>query len=246
MNRRRVVLLPLALLTLTTALVAAVPAASRFSDMRWRSIGPFRGGRTVAAAGVPGQPNVFYIGVNNGGVWKTNDFGRTWHPDLRPRADRLDRRDRRRALQPQRHLRRQRRRPPPPRPLHRRRHLQVHRRRAVPGPTSASATDSRSRRIAVDPHSPDRLFVAVARTPLRTQRGARHLPLDRRRPHLSESPLPRPDTPAAWTSPSIPPTPRSSTPSSGRRPTVRGKTPTSTDREAGSSNPPTAARPGRG
>src|SRR5437868_12772275 len=48
--------------------------------MRWRMIGPFRGGRTVAASGVPGQPNVFYIGVNNGGVWKTDDYGRTWKP----------------------------------------------------------------------------------------------------------------------------------------------------------------------
>jgi photosystem II stability/assembly factor-like uncharacterized protein len=43
-------------------------------------IGPFRGGRTVGAAGVPGQPNVFYVGVNNGGVWKTTDAGRTWVP----------------------------------------------------------------------------------------------------------------------------------------------------------------------
>ena len=43
-------------------------------------IGPHRAGRTVGAAGVPAQPNVFYIGVNNGGVWKTNDYGRTWTP----------------------------------------------------------------------------------------------------------------------------------------------------------------------
>ncbi|HEY6953222.1 MAG TPA: glycoside hydrolase, partial [Bacteroidota bacterium] len=43
-------------------------------------IGPHRAGRTVGAAGVPSQPNVFYIGVNNGGVWKTNDYGRTWNP----------------------------------------------------------------------------------------------------------------------------------------------------------------------
>ncbi|MGI8745362.1 MAG: glycoside hydrolase [Bryobacteraceae bacterium] len=48
--------------------------------MQWRSIGPFRGGRTRTAVGVPGQPNVFYIGVCNGGIWKTNDFGRTWDP----------------------------------------------------------------------------------------------------------------------------------------------------------------------
>ncbi|GAC1446551.1 MAG: hypothetical protein NVSMB56_06310 [Pyrinomonadaceae bacterium] len=43
-------------------------------------IGPFRGGRTVGAIGIPDQPNVFYIGVNNGGVWRTNDFGHTWKP----------------------------------------------------------------------------------------------------------------------------------------------------------------------
>jgi photosystem II stability/assembly factor-like uncharacterized protein len=48
--------------------------------MQWRMIGPHRGGRTVGAVGVPQQPNVFYIGVNNGGVWKTTDFGRTWFP----------------------------------------------------------------------------------------------------------------------------------------------------------------------
>ena len=48
--------------------------------MQWRCIGPHRGGRTVGATGVPQQPNVFYIGVNNGGVWKTTDFGRTWVP----------------------------------------------------------------------------------------------------------------------------------------------------------------------
>ncbi|HEX3986005.1 MAG TPA: glycoside hydrolase, partial [Acidobacteriaceae bacterium] len=43
-------------------------------------IGPFRGGRTRAAAGVPDQPNVFYIGQVDGGVWKSTDYGRTWHP----------------------------------------------------------------------------------------------------------------------------------------------------------------------
>src|SRR4026208_836141 len=50
------------------------------SAMKWRMIGPFRAGRTVGATGVPGQPNVFYIGVNNGGVWKTTDYGQTWTP----------------------------------------------------------------------------------------------------------------------------------------------------------------------
>lgn len=51
-----------------------------FSGLQWRMIGPHRGGRTVGAVGVPQQPNVFYIGVNNGGVWRTDDFGRTWTP----------------------------------------------------------------------------------------------------------------------------------------------------------------------
>ena len=43
--------------------------------MKWRNIGPSRGGRTKAAAGHPSHPYTFYIGVSNGGVWKTNDFG---------------------------------------------------------------------------------------------------------------------------------------------------------------------------
>ncbi|HEV2984920.1 MAG TPA: hypothetical protein VGX46_11040 [Vicinamibacterales bacterium] len=51
-----------------------------YSDLRWRHIGPFRGGRTVGAAGVVQQANVFYIGVNNGGVWKTTDYGLSWAP----------------------------------------------------------------------------------------------------------------------------------------------------------------------
>ncbi|MGN6402559.1 MAG: WD40/YVTN/BNR-like repeat-containing protein [Flavisolibacter sp.] len=51
-----------------------------FDAMQWRMIGPHRGGRTIGAVGVPQQPNVFYIGVNNGGVWKTTDYGRTWFP----------------------------------------------------------------------------------------------------------------------------------------------------------------------
>jgi photosystem II stability/assembly factor-like uncharacterized protein len=51
-----------------------------YQSLRWRCIGPFRAGRTVGATGVPGQPNVFYIGVNNGGVWKTTDYGLTWRP----------------------------------------------------------------------------------------------------------------------------------------------------------------------
>ena len=50
------------------------------SILRWRNIGPYRGGRTRAIAGVPSQPNVFYMAPVNGGVFKSNDYGRTWQP----------------------------------------------------------------------------------------------------------------------------------------------------------------------
>jgi photosystem II stability/assembly factor-like uncharacterized protein len=49
-----------------------------FSELRWRNIGPMRGGRTRSAAGHPSHPYTFYIGVVNGGVWKTTDAGHTW------------------------------------------------------------------------------------------------------------------------------------------------------------------------
>jgi photosystem II stability/assembly factor-like uncharacterized protein len=51
-----------------------------FQELRWRSIGPHRGGRSLAVTGVPGQPEVFYFGSVDGGVWRTNDAGRTWNP----------------------------------------------------------------------------------------------------------------------------------------------------------------------
>src|SRR5436305_1505137 len=76
---RRAVLLAV-LFIATAATLSAQFDPSFYRELRWRSIGPFRGGRTVAAAGVPQQPNVFYIGVNNGGVWKTTDYGRVWVP----------------------------------------------------------------------------------------------------------------------------------------------------------------------
>src|SRR2546425_7062386 len=52
---------------------------SLYSGLRWRLIGPFRGGRINAVSGVPGQPETFYYGSVGGGVWKTNNAGRTWN-----------------------------------------------------------------------------------------------------------------------------------------------------------------------
>jgi photosystem II stability/assembly factor-like uncharacterized protein len=54
--------------------------ARLFQGLRWRSIGPFRGGRTLAVTGVRGQADVFYFGAVDGGVWRSNDAGRTWKP----------------------------------------------------------------------------------------------------------------------------------------------------------------------
>jgi photosystem II stability/assembly factor-like uncharacterized protein len=71
---------PLLLALIAPLLTAQTFSPANYAGLRWREIGPFRGGRTVGAAGIAGQPNVFYIGVNNGGVWKTDDFGRTWKP----------------------------------------------------------------------------------------------------------------------------------------------------------------------
>ncbi len=75
-NLRLITLLAMA----SSIAVAQSYDAKLFADMRWREIGPYRGGRTRALAGVPSQPNVFYIAAVNGGVWKTNDYGRTWNP----------------------------------------------------------------------------------------------------------------------------------------------------------------------
>ncbi|MEP6591714.1 MAG: glycoside hydrolase [Gemmatimonadota bacterium] len=60
--------------------VAQATDSGLFQELRWRMIGPFRGGRTKSAVGIPSQPNVFYIGATNGGVWKSSDYGITWKP----------------------------------------------------------------------------------------------------------------------------------------------------------------------
>lgn len=71
----------LCILAASAALHAAAPVdPSLFHELRWRSIGPFRGGRVLAVAGVPGEMSHFFFESVNGGVWETNDANRTWHP----------------------------------------------------------------------------------------------------------------------------------------------------------------------
>ena len=59
-----------------------------YSGMKWRMIGPYRGGKVNAVAGIPGDPGIYYFGSNGGGVWKTTDGGTVWKPifDTQPVA----------------------------------------------------------------------------------------------------------------------------------------------------------------
>jgi photosystem II stability/assembly factor-like uncharacterized protein len=72
----------LALLAISTAApsIVAAQSANVPAAMHWREIGPTRAGRARALSGVPSQPNVFYIGFDNGGVWRSTDYGSTWEP----------------------------------------------------------------------------------------------------------------------------------------------------------------------
>jgi hypothetical protein len=77
-------LLFVAALTAATALPAQAPLPttppldSVFAPVKWRSIGPFRGGRSNASTGVVGDPKTYYMGTTGGGVWKTDNMGISW------------------------------------------------------------------------------------------------------------------------------------------------------------------------
>ncbi len=75
-------ILPLAILAFAASgsAGAQIQLEKTYSSLSWRMVGPYRAGWATMAAGVPDHPNTFYFGAAGGGVWKTNDAGRTWHP----------------------------------------------------------------------------------------------------------------------------------------------------------------------
>src|SRR6195256_854623 len=84
MNQRRVlgftVVLYALLMVVHAGSVASQVNPDLFSGMKWRQIGPFRGGRVVAVSGVPGDSATWYFGGVAGGVWKSTNAGNTWQP----------------------------------------------------------------------------------------------------------------------------------------------------------------------
>src|SRR5689334_22284251 len=86
LSRRTTFLILALLLDIASTTFAQAPAATSspqslpFGELRWRLIGPFRGGRSLTAQGIPGQPATYYFGSVGGGVWKSTDAGMTWEP----------------------------------------------------------------------------------------------------------------------------------------------------------------------
>ena len=189
---RRIVL---AAAWLVAAMFASVPAQeparvspSLFADMKWRDIGPHRASRTVAVAGHRRQPHTFYMAAVNGGVWKTTDAGRTWVPifDDQPTGSIGSI-----AVAPS-----------DPNIVYVGSGEGLHRPDLSTGDGIYKSTDAgrtwtrlglndaqQIPRIDVDPRNANRLFVAALGHPVRAQRGARHLPIARRRQDLSEGAL---------------------------------------------------------
>ncbi len=218
--------------------------ALSFDAMRWRQIGPTRAGRARAVTGVPSQPNVAYAGFDNGGDLALHRLRRQLGPALRRPADHLDRRDRRLAVQSRHHLRGERRGDHPPRPVDRRRDVQVDRcREDVDAPRPArNADDRRGRGRPAQSRPPLR---CSSRTSVRSQSRARRLPLHRRRADVREGAVQGRVHERQRGDCSTRRIPTPSTPHSGssRRASSRGGA--SAMPGWGSSSRPMAARPGR-
>src|SRR5215470_8487902 len=86
MHKPRSFVLAFVSVALILAAIATLPASAQqidpglYNGLRWRMIGPFRGGRSNAVASIEGRPNVYYFGSVGGGVWKSTNGGETWEP----------------------------------------------------------------------------------------------------------------------------------------------------------------------
>ncbi|HUA22634.1 MAG TPA: hypothetical protein VMA54_00795, partial [Steroidobacteraceae bacterium] len=75
---RHVVLLSALSVALSAAIAAPVPTGKLTGALAWRSVGPYSGGRATTVAGIPDEPNVFFMGTAGGGLWETEDYGQSW------------------------------------------------------------------------------------------------------------------------------------------------------------------------
>ena len=162
----------------------------KFAGLQFRNIGPFRGGRVTAVAGVPGQPLTFYFGGTGGGVWKTTDGGASWTGLRQVLQDRLGGRARGGGLRSERGLRGDGRR------LHPRQRVGGRRRLEVDGrgkdvDLRGSERDTADSARARAPEEPGPRLRRSARARVRTEPRARHLPVAGRREDLEEGPLRR-------------------------------------------------------
>ncbi len=211
------------LLWASAPFLAAQPYdAALLSGLKWRMVGPFRGGRVLAVAGVSGQPNRFYFGAVGGGVWETRNAGRTWEPIFDSAAGRLDRRDRRRSLGFRACSTSE-----PARPTCARTSRTA---TACTDPDDGGRTWTHigleaTRQIGAHRRRPPRRKPRVrgrARPCLRPESRARRVSFARRRSHLVAGSSSRTPTPARSISPSTRPTRNGSSPRSGRRAGRRG------------------------
>ena len=149
------------LLSIAAAAQAASVDPLQFQELKWRSVGPFRGGRVLAVEGALDDPKRFYFGAVNGGVWRTDDAGRTWAPifdavnvgsigaiAVAPSAPKTHLRRHRRGRHALRH-----------RAGHR--HVPLRRWRCDLDCHRAQPTRSKSAKILVDPRNPKVLLVAA-------------------------------------------------------------------------------------
>ncbi len=178
-------------LTLAQRAPAQATSAGPFGALRWRSLGPARGGRSIAVAGSESRPHEYYMGATGGGLWKTTDSGITWKPVTDGLinyssigAVAVS------ALEPRHRLHRHRRVRYPRQHHPGRRRLQVHRRRQ-------DVDAHRPHRHAghrQDPRPSDQPRPRLRRR-VRPSRGAesrsRRLPIEGRRQDVGQDPVPR-------------------------------------------------------